>query len=83
MGLVLIFRYSMAITGTITIGTVIAFGMYVWQLEFPVKNLGRVLSDFDKVIISFERIEEILDSETNFNGENNLKKPKIKKKIAH
>ena len=73
----------MAITGTITIGTVIAFGMYVWQLEFPVKNLGRVLSDFDKVIISFERIEEILDSETNFNGENNLKKPKIKKKIAH
>lgn len=82
MGLVLFLGIKWAVSGTITIGTVIAFGMYVWQLEFPVRNLGRVLSDFGKAAISFERIEEILDSETDFNGEKNLKKPQIKGKIV-
>ncbi|MCS5421450.1 MULTISPECIES: ABC transporter ATP-binding protein [Psychrilyobacter] len=82
MGLVLFLGIKWAVSGTITMGTVIAFGMYVWQLEFPVRNLGRILSDFGKASISFERIEEILDSETDFNENENLKKPQIKGKIV-
>jgi len=82
MGLVLFLGIKWAVAGSVTIGTVIAFGMYVRHLDFPVRNLGRVLSDFGKAAISFERIEEILNNETDFDENEELKKPKIRGKIV-
>ena len=49
-----------AVRGEITVGTMTLFVAYVGQLLFPVRQLGRVLSDTGKSLIAMERIQEIL-----------------------
>ncbi len=51
-----------AIQGTITVGTLIVFISYVGMLLFPVRQLGRILSDAGKTKVSMKRIREILDN---------------------
>ena len=48
--------------GEITVGTLIIFTTYVGQLLFPIRQLGRTLSDAGKSLISMERIQEILSA---------------------
>ena len=48
--------------GEITVGTLIIFTTYVSQLLFPIRQLGRTLSDAGKSLISMERIQDILSS---------------------
>ena len=48
--------------GEITVGTLIIFTTYVSQLLFPIRQLGRTLSDAGKSLISMERIQNILSS---------------------
>ncbi len=50
-----------AATGVITLGTLLAFISYVGMLLWPVRQLGRVLTDMGKALVSIERIQEILD----------------------
>jgi len=50
-----------AAQGTITLGTLLAFSTYVGMLLWPVRQLGRVLTDMGKALVSIERIQEILD----------------------
>ena len=50
-----------AATGVITLGTLMAFSTYVGMLLWPVRQLGRVLTDMGKALVSIERIQEILD----------------------
>lgn len=50
-----------AATGVITLGTLLAFSTYVGMLLWPVRQLGRVLTDMGKALVSIERIQEILD----------------------
>jgi len=45
----------------ITLGTLLAFTSYVGMLLWPVRQLGRVLTDMGKALVSIERIQEILD----------------------
>ena len=52
-----------AVRGEITVGTMTLFVAYVGQLLFPVRQLGRVLSDTGKSLISMERIQEILHAD--------------------
>lgn len=59
-GIVLVVGARMVITGEITIGILVAFITYESMLLWPVKQLGRLLSEFGKTTVSINRIEEIL-----------------------
>ena len=50
-----------AASGIITLGTLLAFTSYVGMLLWPVRQLGRVLTDMGKALVSIERIQEILN----------------------
>ncbi|MBQ9264202.1 MAG: ABC transporter ATP-binding protein [Clostridia bacterium] len=49
-----------AIRGEITVGTLIIFTSYIWKLLFPIRQLGRILSDAGKSSVALGRIDEIL-----------------------
>ena len=49
-----------AIRGDITVGTLTIFTSYIWKLLWPIRQLGRILSDAGKSSVSMERIDEIL-----------------------
>ena len=49
-----------ACRGEITVGTLIVFTSYIGMLLFPIRQLGRILSDAGKSMVSMERILEIL-----------------------
>ena len=51
-----------AMQGAITVGTMIVFISYVGMLLFPVRQLGRILSDAGKTKVSMQRIREILNN---------------------
>lgn len=52
-----------AVNGSITVGEFIAFASYNTTLVWPVRGLGRILSDMSKAGVSFERMEYILNAE--------------------
>jgi ATP-binding cassette subfamily B protein len=62
-GIVLVVGAGMVIRGELTIGTLTAFITYVSMLLWPVKQLGRLLSEFGKTTVALDRIEEILSEE--------------------
>ena len=49
--------------GEITVGTLIVFTNYVGQLLFPIRQLGRTLSDTGKSMVAMGRIQAILQAE--------------------
>lgn len=48
----------------ITAGTIIAFISYVYKIDYPVRNLSRVISRMSKIKVSVKRLQEVLTSET-------------------
>ncbi|MBS4534823.1 ABC transporter ATP-binding protein [Clostridium sp. D2Q-14] len=62
IGAVLILGTYWATTGNITLGTLVVFTSYEGMLLWPVRQLGRILTDLGKSLVSLERIEEILES---------------------
>ena len=59
--------------GEITVGALVIFTTYVSQLLFPIRQLGRTLSDAGKSLISMERIQDILPSPAESEEPNALK----------
>jgi len=59
--LVLFISVSWAAGGRITLGTVILFITYIRNLIWPIRQLGRVISDMGQAFVAFDRIIEILD----------------------
>lgn len=53
----------LAVKGKLTVGNVVLFTTYVSMLVWPVKQMGRILSDFGKAVVSVGRLEEITDEE--------------------
>ena len=53
----------LAVRGDITVGMLILFTNYVGQLLWPVRQLGRTLSDTGKSLVAMERMQNILDAE--------------------
>ncbi len=49
--------------GEITVGTLIVFTNYIGMLLFPIRQLGRTLSDAGKCMVSMERVQAILHEE--------------------
>ena len=60
MGLVLVFGSMMAVEGKTTIGTLVAFTTYEGMLMMPIRQLGRVLSELGKTLVSVSRVSEVL-----------------------
>lgn len=49
-----------AVHGSITVGEFIAFAAYNTRLVWPVRGLGRILSDMSKAGVSFDRVDHII-----------------------
>ncbi len=57
-----------AVHGVLSVGEFIAFASYNTTLVWPIRGLGRILSDMSKAGVSFERIDHIIRSaEENYN----------------
>jgi len=52
-----------AVAGTITLGEFLVFCTYNSMLVWPVRALGRILSELGKTSVSLERIQEILHAQ--------------------
>lgn len=52
-----------AVQGNISVGEFVAFASYNTTLVWPVRGLGRILSDMSKAGVSFDRVDYILGSE--------------------
>lgn len=63
MGIVLFFGIYYAVKGYISLGTLVVFNTYEGMLLWPVRQLGRVLSDTGKMTVSLGRIDEILNTQ--------------------
>ncbi len=60
VGIVLFAGAASLRAGTLTLGTLFAFMTYVTMVIWPVRQLGRVLTDTGKAVVSLTRIGEIL-----------------------
>lgn len=81
IGLVLIFGIYFAVKGQITLGTLVVFNTYEGMLLWPIRQLGRILSDMGKMTVSIKRIAAILEEEVEKENGRALK-PEIKGNIS-
>lgn len=61
-GMTLLFGIYYASRGEITTGDVLTFVSYISMLIWPIRQLGRILQDLGKSVVSMKRIYEILDA---------------------
>lgn len=52
-----------AVHGTISVGEFVAFASYNTTLVWPIRGLGRILSDMSKAGVSFDRVDYIIRAE--------------------
>jgi ATP-binding cassette subfamily B protein len=69
LGLTLLVGAHWVITGKITVGILFAFLSYLSILLWPVRQMGRVLTDLGKATIAIGRIREILSTERESSGD--------------
>jgi ATP-binding cassette subfamily B protein len=60
MGLLLFVGAAWVGNGRLTVGTLFAFLTYLTMILWPLKALGRVLTDASKAVVALERIDDIL-----------------------
>lgn len=60
IGAVLVLGAYWASIGQITLGTVVIFTTYVGMLLWPIRQMGRILADMGRTMVSLGRIKEIL-----------------------
>ncbi|MFP6835540.1 MAG: ABC transporter ATP-binding protein [Pseudomonadales bacterium] len=68
IGIVLIAGALFVLDGLITVGTLFEFITMVSMVIWPVRQLGRVLTDTGKAVVSLGRIDEILTQEREHPG---------------
>ena len=59
-GITLVFGVFMAARGKLLVGEMTVFVRYISMLLWPIRQLGRILSDMGKSLVAFDRIDEIL-----------------------
>ena len=64
-----------AIAGEITVGTLVVFTSYISMLLYPIRQLGRILSDAGKSAVALNRIEEVLHEAAEAPEEGSLTPP--------
>ncbi len=50
----------MAINGTITVGTFIAYMGFLGWIMWPIRNVGRLIVQMSMALVSFDRVSEII-----------------------
>ncbi|MEZ5549486.1 MAG: ABC transporter ATP-binding protein [Pseudomonadales bacterium] len=60
IGIVLFVGARFIMQGTLTVGELFAFTTYVSIVMWPIRQLGRVLTDSGKAVVSLQRIHEVL-----------------------
>lgn len=63
IGIVLIAGAGFVVEGSLTVGTLFAFLTYESMVIWPVRQLGRVLTDSGKAVVSLGRINEVLSEQ--------------------
>ena len=81
IGLVLVSGAYFTARGEITMGTMVLFSTYIGMLVWPVRQLGRILTDMGKALVAAERLQEIFD-EPKENLLENFQQPPIAGHIA-
>jgi ATP-binding cassette subfamily B protein len=81
IGLVLVSGAYFAARGEITMGTMALFSTYIGMLVWPVRQLGRVLTDMGKALVAAERLQEVFD-EPKENLLENFQQPPITGEIV-
>lgn len=59
---VFLFGIRWTIQGQLSLGTLLAFSTYVGMLLWPIREMGRILTDLGRALVSIGRLREILDS---------------------
>lgn len=62
IGAVLIVGSYWSVQGTVTLGTLVVFTTYEGMLLWPIRQMGRILTDMGKALVSVQRIQEVLDT---------------------
>lgn len=70
----------LAVNGSLSLGAFLVFVTYNQSLAWPIRSLGRTLSEMSKAGVSAGRIQEILDAPTE-PEEPNAKKPNLNQDI--
>ena len=70
---VIIFGVVEAVNGSISVGEFVAFAAYNSTLVWPIRGLGRILSDMSKAGVSFERVDYIIRSQEEAYGKTDEK----------
>lgn len=78
---VLITGVYWVVQGEISLGNLVVFVSYESMLIWPVRQLGRILTDLGKMQVAIDRIQEILEEETEFPAKEGLK-PEIEGEIS-
>ncbi|MFP4509172.1 MAG: ABC transporter ATP-binding protein [Spirochaetaceae bacterium] len=60
IGVIVVYGTALAVSGAVTIGTVLLFVTVVTMLLFPIRQMGRVLADMGRMSVALKRIGEIL-----------------------
>jgi len=68
-GITLLFGVFMAARGELLVGEMTVFVSYISMLLWPIRQLGRILSDMGKSMVAFDRIDEILTQKSEEDGE--------------
>lgn len=61
IGAVLVLGGYLAARGVISLGTMVLFFTYIGRLLWPVRQMGRILTEMGKTSVSIDRINAILD----------------------
>jgi ATP-binding cassette subfamily B protein len=69
---VLVVGAMRASAGIITAGTFITFLAYVSRLMWPVRQLGRTLTDLGKTLVALDRVGDILGQDSEFDDDGQL-----------
>jgi ATP-binding cassette subfamily B protein len=70
---ILVFGANLVIKGEISLGTLVVFMTYGNSLLWPIREMGRVLTDMGRAIVSLGRIREIFSTpQEDMNGKINL-----------
>jgi len=59
---VFIFGVGWTISGEISLGTLLAFSTYVGMLLWPIREMGRILTDMGRALVSIGRLQDVMDT---------------------
>lgn len=76
--IIVIVGVVLASRNVITLGMYTAFLAYAGNIIWPMRQLGRLVGDFSKAIVSVSRLDKIISDEGEYVGEEDKEKPEIK-----